>query len=75
MRGTEIEERITRAQGWLLSFDCREIWPHAALPISVARGCFDRVRKWLCKYYENAFLHWPPTNDQTWRALAQNALC
>ena len=62
----EIEERITRAQGWLLSFDFSEMWPHTALPASVARGCFDRLRKWLCKYYENAFLHWPPTNDQAW---------
>lgn len=62
----EIEERITRAQGWLLSFDFGEMWPHTALPASVTRGCFDRLRKWLCKYYENAFLHWPPTNDQIW---------
>lgn len=62
----EIEERINRAQGWLLSFDFGAMWPHTAFPSSVARGCFDRFRKWLCKYYENAFLHWPPTNDQTW---------
>ena len=62
----EIEERIHRAQGWLLSFDFSEMWPTTAVPASVARGCFDRLRKWLCKYYENAFIHWPPSNDQTW---------
>lgn len=62
----EIEERITRAQAWLLSFDFSEMWPHTSLPASVARGCFDRLRKWFCKYYENAFLHWPPSNDQIW---------
>ncbi|KAI4158608.1 MAG: hypothetical protein LQ342_007260 [Letrouitia transgressa] len=62
----EIEQRIHRAQGWLLSFDFNEMWPTSSAPQSVARGCFDRLRKWLCKYYENAFLHWPPTNDQTW---------
>jgi hypothetical protein len=62
----EIEERIHRAQGWLLSFDFSEMWPTTTAPASVGRGCFDRLRKWLCKYYENAFLHWPPTNDQTW---------
>ena len=62
----EIEQRIHRAQGWLLSFDFNEMWPTTSAPQSVARGCFDRLRKWLCKYYENAFLHWPPTNEQTW---------
>ena len=62
----EIEERINRAQGWLLSFDFSDMWPHTALPASVARGCFDRLRKWLCKYYENACLHWPPSHDQIW---------
>lgn len=62
----EIEERVHRAQGWLLSFDFSEMWPATSAPPSTARGCFDRLRKWLCKYYENAFLHWPPTNDLTW---------
>ena len=62
----EVEERIHRAQVWLLSFDFNEMWPATSAPPSAARQCFDRLRKWLCKYYENAFLHWPPTNDQTW---------
>lgn len=62
----EIEERIHRAQTWLLSFDFTEMWPATAVAPSAARGCFDRLRKWLCKYYENAFLHWPPVNEQTW---------
>ena len=62
----EIEERIHRAQVWLLSFDFNEMWPAGSAPASAARGCFDRLRKWLCKYYENAFLHWPPTNEHTW---------
>ena len=62
----EIEERIHRAQGWLLSFDFTEMWPVTVSPQSTARTCFDRLRKWFCKYYENAFLHWPPTNDPTW---------
>ncbi len=62
----ELEERIHRAQVWLLSFDFNDMWPATNAPPSTARQCFDRLRKWLCKYYENAFLHWPPTNDQTW---------
>ena len=62
----EIEERVHRAQAWLVAFDFSEMWPITANPNSVARGCFDRLRKWFCKYYENAFLHWPPSNDQTW---------
>ncbi len=62
----EIEERLHRAQGWLRSFDFSEMWPATGAPSSVARGCFDRLRKWLCKYYENAFLHWPPSDDATW---------
>ena len=62
----EIEERIHRAQGWLFSFDFSEMWPSSTAQPSTARGCFDRLRKWLCKYYENAFLHWPPSNEQTW---------
>ena len=62
----EIEERIQRAQNWLISFDFSEMWPMTSVPASAARGCFDRLRKWLCKYYENAFLHWPPSNEQTW---------
>ncbi|KAL9099615.1 MAG: hypothetical protein Q9163_004904 [Psora crenata] len=62
----EIEERIHRAQRWFLSFDFTEMVPATTPPSSVARGCFDRLRKWFCKYYENAFLHWPPTNDMTW---------
>lgn len=62
----EIEERIHRAQLWLATFDFTEMWPTSSGPPSVQRGCFDRLRKWLCKYYEQAFLHWPPTNDQTW---------
>ena len=62
----ELDERVHRAQAWLLSFDFTEMWPATSAPPSATRGCFDRFRKWLCKYYENAFLHWPPTNDQTW---------
>ncbi len=62
----ELEERINRAQVWFLSFDFTEMWPTTSAPPSSARGCFDRLRKWLCKYYENAFNHWPPTNDETW---------
>ena len=62
----EMEERVNRAQKWLLSFNFNEMWPVSSAPPSTARACFDRLRKWLCKYYENAFLHWPPTNDQTW---------
>lgn len=62
----EIEERIHRAQNWLLTFDFTEMWPTSSAPPNMQRGCFDRLRKWLCKYYEQAFLHWPPTNDQTW---------
>ena len=62
----ELDERVHRAQAWLLSFDFTEMWPTTSAPPTPARGCFDRFRKWLCKYYENAFLHWPPTNDQTW---------
>lgn len=62
----EVEERIHRAQVWLFSFDFTEMWPTTSAPPSSARGCFDRFRRWLCKYYENAFLHWPPTNELTW---------
>lgn len=62
----EIEERVHRAQAWLVAFDFSEMWPLTSNPNSVARGCFDRLRKWFCKYYENAFLHWPPSTDQTW---------
>lgn len=62
----ETEERIHRAQAWLTSFDFSEMWPVTAPTNSVARGCFDRLRKWFCKYYENAFLHWPPSNEGTW---------
>ena len=62
----EIDARVGRAQGFLLSFDFTEMWPTSSAPMSVARGCFDRLRKWLSKYYEGAFLHWPPTNDSAW---------
>ena len=62
----EIEDRLHRAQRWLLNFDFTPMWPTSSAPHSTARGCFDRLRKWLCKYYENAFLHWPPSNDATW---------
>lgn len=62
----EIEERIHGAQNWFLTFDFSEMWPTTTAPPSPARGCFDRLRKWLCKYYENAFLHWPPSHEQTW---------
>ena len=62
----EIDERVSRAQVWLLAFDFSEMWPLTSNPNTVARGCFDRLRKWFCKYYENAFLHWPPTTDETW---------
>ena len=62
----ELEERIHRAQVWLHDFDFSEMWPASSAPPSSARGCCDRFRKWLCKYYENAFLHWPPSNEETW---------
>ncbi|MCJ1399658.1 hypothetical protein MMC11_002860 [Xylographa trunciseda] len=63
----EMEERVHRAQCWLFSFDFTEMWPTTSAPPSVGRAAFDRFRKWLCKYYENVFLHWPPTpNDSTW---------
>lgn len=62
----EIEERISRAQKWFQSFDFNEIWPTTTASPSMARTCYDRLRKWLCKYYENAFLHWPPSNEATW---------
>lgn len=62
----EMEDRLHRAQRSLLAFDFSGMWPVSSAPPSTARACFDRLRKWLCKYYENAFLHWPPTNDETW---------
>ncbi|KAL8960371.1 MAG: hypothetical protein Q9193_002915 [Seirophora villosa] len=62
----EMEDRLHRAQRWLLAFDFSSMWPMSSAPQSTGRACFDRLRKWLCKYYENAFLHWPPTNDATW---------
>ena len=62
----EMEDRLHRAQRWLFAFDFSSMWPMSSAPQSTARACFDRLRKWLCKYYENAFLHWPPTNDATW---------
>ena len=62
----EFEERIHRAQKWLLSFEFNDMWVATSVAPTPARQCYDRLRKWLCKYYENAFLHWPPTNDQTW---------
>ncbi|MCJ1318068.1 hypothetical protein MMC15_003395 [Xylographa vitiligo] len=63
----EMEERIHRAQGWLFSFDFTEMWPTTSAPPSAGRAAFDKFRKWLCKYYENVFLHWPLTpHDTTW---------
>ncbi|KAL9014713.1 MAG: hypothetical protein Q9173_000636 [Seirophora scorigena] len=62
----EMEDRLHRAQRWLLAFDFSSMWPMSSAPQSTGRACFERLRKWLCKYYENAFLHWPPTNDATW---------
>ena len=62
----ELEERVHRAQVWLHDFDFSEMWPTSSAPPSSARGCYDRLRKWICKYYENAFLHWPTTNEETW---------
>ena len=62
----ELEERVHRAQVWLHDFDFSEMWPASSAPPSAARGCYDRLRKWICKYYENAFLHWPTSNEETW---------
>ena len=62
----ELEGRIHRAQAWLFSFDFTDMWPPSSPPRSSAQGCFDRLRKWLCRYYEGVFLHWPPGNNQTW---------
>ena len=62
----EMENRIHRAQTWLFSFDFTEMWPMTSAPRSSAQGSFERLRKWLCKYYEGVFLHWPPVNNQTW---------
>jgi hypothetical protein len=63
----EQEERLHRAQNWLCSFEFQEMWPTTSAPPSASHTSFDRLRKWLCKYYEKAFLHWPPTsNDHTW---------
>lgn len=62
----ELEDRIHRAQAWLFSFDFMDMWPVTGVPRSSTQGCFDRFRKWLCRYYEGVFLHWPPGNNQTW---------
>jgi hypothetical protein len=65
----EMEDRIHRAQVWLTSFDLTEMWPANSAPPSSGRGCFDRLRRWLCSYYERVFRHWPPSTekgDQTW---------
>lgn len=65
----EMEDRIHRAQVWLTSFELTEMWPASSAPPSSGRGCFDRLRKWLCSYYERVFRHWPPSTekgDQTW---------
>ena len=63
----EQENRLQRAQNWLSSFDFTEMWALTSPSHSSARVCFDRLRKWLCKYYEGVFLHWPPVADgQTW---------
>ena len=65
----EMEERIHRAQGWLATFDLTEMWPATSAPPTSGRGCFDRLRKWLCSYYERAFGRWPPSTsreEHTW---------
>lgn len=65
----EMEERIHRAQAWLATFDLTEIWPTSSAPPTSGRACFDRLRKWLCSYYERAFGRWPPSTDKeehTW---------
>ena len=61
----ELEERVHRAQKWLFSFDFTEMWPMSSAPSPSAKGCFDRFRKWLCKYYEGV-LPQCPANDTTW---------
>lgn len=60
----EMEDRIHRAQVWLASFDLTELWPASSAPPTSGRGCFDRLRKWLCNYYERALGHWPPSTDK-----------
>lgn len=64
----EIDDRIHQAQLWLASFDLTEMWPATSAPPTSARGCFDRLRRWFCGYYEKAFGRWPPNTgeEQTW---------
>jgi hypothetical protein len=65
----EMEDRIHRAQSRLASFDLTDMWPANSAPPTCGRGCFDRLRKWLCRYYEDTLGHWPPSrskNENTW---------
>ena len=62
----ELEERIHRAQKWLVSFDFSEMMSVHNGSSPAVRGCCERLRKWFCKYYENAFVSWPPRNEETW---------
>lgn len=62
----EMLKRVHRAQIWLAEFDFSEMWPVTSAPAPAAKGAFERFGKWLRRFYENEYGHWPPTDDHTW---------
>lgn len=65
----EQDLRIHYAQNFLRSFDLSRMWPTCSAPPSSARGAFNRLQKWLCRYYEAVFGQWPPNSGERWLKL------
>ena len=73
----ELEVRIHDAEDRLASFNFADVWPVQSTQPPPARVSFERFRRFLRQFYENAHRTWPPrtaqTNGSSWltRDLAQ----
>ena len=56
----EIHVRVQQVADKLAEFDFADMWPMQSVATSPARSSFDRLRRFLIKYYEVVFWAWPP---------------
>ncbi|KAI9847429.1 MAG: hypothetical protein M1838_000872 [Thelocarpon superellum] len=60
----ELQVRIQQAEGRLAQFDFDDIWPVQSIMPPQARSSFDRLRRFLIKFYESVYWTWPPRTVQ-----------
>ena len=71
----ELQVRVQSAEDRLANFHFDDVWPVQSAQPPAARTSFDRFRRFLKQFYENAYKNWPvrgagQDNESTWLTRA-----